>query len=257
MKIYSDEHITYTIDNYYNIAYNLNSVHFVKIKKPNDYQKINSNTKVLIVNIRNKLENIDDFEIKHIIFYQKYNHQLDYLPISATHVLFGKDYNNEISLDEKTNLTYIFFGIHFNQKVDNLPITTQIIIFGIYFNQSIDLLPSSLNLLILGYYYNKNTDNLPNTIKKIIFGYNFNKDTSNLPFKLEHLTINCCFNQKLEYLPPNIKEIHFIEYFHLNRFSYFCYDFDKCYLPSLQYIKLPLHYNKLDFIRKYKNVIVE
>lgn len=256
MKIYSDEHITYTIDNYYNITYNLNSVHFVKIKKPNDYQKINTNTKVLIVNVRNKLENIDDFHIKHIIFYQKYNHQLDYLPTSATHVLFGKDYNKEISLDEKTNLTYIFFGIHFNQNVDYLPITTQVIIFGIYFNRPIDLLPNNIHFIILGYYYNQSTNNLPNSIKKIIFGYNFNKPTCNLPLKLEHLSLNCCFNQSIQYLPPNIKEIHFLEYFELNRFSHFTFHFDDCYLPFLEYIKLPLHYNKLDFILKNKHVVV-
>lgn len=257
MKIYSDEHITYKIDNYYNVEYSIHSTNFVKIKIPKDYKKINSETKVLIININKKLENIDDFQIKHIIFYQKYNHELDYLPHSVQCVLFGKNYNKEISLDHKTNLTHLFFGIHFNQKVDNLPITIQSIIFGIYFNKPIDFLPSNLKFLILGYYYNQPTDNLPNNVVEIIFGHNFNKSICNLPLKLERITFNCCFNKSVAHLPQNIKKIYFVEYFELNRLSHFTFDFNDCYLPYLEYIKLPSHYNKFYFKKKYANVFIE
>lgn len=100
-----------------------------------------------------------------------------------------------------SKLKKIIFGENFDQPIDNLPKILNEIIFTQYskFNQPINFLPNSLEILILGNSFNNSLDNLPNSLKYLTIGNTCSK----------YFNASCIFNQSLDNLPNSLIELTF------------------------------------------------
>ena len=146
----------------------------------------------------------------------KFNHPVENLPNSLTHLKFGKHFNQPID-NLPPSLMQLELGDDFNQPIDNLPRSLVHLEFSqkSCFNKSINNLPVSLKYLRLGYYFNQPVtyhtiflgnenstqflitiinlfkfdekfnqpvDNLPESLKTIVFGWNFNQSVNKHKF---------------------------------------------------------------------------
>jgi len=126
-------------------------------------------------------------EINTIIIYGHFDHPIDNLPPSITH---------------------LYLGIDFNQNVDNLPHGLKHLTFGFLFNKPVDNLPNSLEYLKFGYSFNQKVDNLPNSLTELEFEGNFNNSIDNLPDSIICLKLGLIYSIKINKFPKCLKELY-------------------------------------------------
>lgn len=121
----------------------------------------------------------------------------------------------------------IFFEEHskFNQSIDNLPNSLEILTLPDDYNLPINNLPYSLKILTLGNNFNNSLDYLPNSITHLMIGrgclkyFNasckFNQPINDLPNSLIELTFSdeSIFQKKLDNLPNSLKKIRLSGYY--------------------------------------------
>jgi hypothetical protein len=167
----------------------------------------------------------------------RFNHPVEYLPETITHIVFGGKFNNKINLKNNT-LQFIEFYGEYNYPLDGLPDSIiEINICGWDFNQPINKLPyyllclnflgasnkfnkpincSNSNLQKLNLKsseFNQPIDNLPSNLKILILPNKFNQPVENLPCTIEEIYFGQEFNQSLDYLPNSIVELFLHENF--------------------------------------------
>ena len=96
----------------------------------------------------------------------KFNHPVDSLPTSITHLTFGSGFNQSVDA-LPSSITHLTFGRHFNQSVSNLPSSITHITFGSAFNHPVNMLPSSIQNLKFGVDFNHELNNLPPNLEFI------------------------------------------------------------------------------------------
>ena len=146
---------------------------------------------IYIYKIKNvtDLDHLKDFKnVREIAFVNGFNQEVDNLPSSLTHLLFGHNFNQKVD-KLPLSLRVISFRNNFNQEIDKLPLGVTHLYLGLHFNQEIDHLPSSLTHLTFGFYFDQEIDNLPSTLTHLTIPVRFNKKVYNLPSSLTHLTI--------------------------------------------------------------------
>eukprot|EP01112_Ceratiomyxa_fruticulosa_P019290 TRINITY_DN6297_c0_g3_i1.p1 TRINITY_DN6297_c0_g3~~TRINITY_DN6297_c0_g3_i1.p1 ORF type:complete len:286 (-),score=61.90 TRINITY_DN6297_c0_g3_i1:75-932(-) len=163
------------------------------------------------------------------------------LPFSLKRLCFGYYFKQQIGdLKQLPNLTHIYFGMNFNQPIDNLlPDSLEHLEFVHFscFNQTINSLPPNITFLKLPSSFNQpltalppkitkltflqnfnqliNRNNLPLNLKQLEFCYDscFNHSINDLPLSITHLTMNDMFNLPIASLPPNLKRLELGRYF--------------------------------------------
>ena len=93
--------------------------------------------------------------IKKIEFHwhSRFDHQLDFLPKSLTHLKLGPNFNMPLdNLPE--GLTHLELGPYFNIELERLPESLTYLDLGHCFNQALCKLPDSLINLTIGTHYN-------------------------------------------------------------------------------------------------------
>ena len=130
-----------------------------------------------------------DAKTKTLTIYYSFNEELKELPLDVQIIVFEESslihhkeflfteqyskFNKEVdSLPNST--THLIFGRHFNQRADKLPSSSTHLTFGYNFNQEVNNLPLSLTHLTFGYNFNQEVDNLPPKLTHLTFGSNFN-----------------------------------------------------------------------------------
>jgi hypothetical protein len=141
---------------------------------------------------------------------------------------------------ENNPIKKIFFPYSFNNQIDNLPNTLEIIIFphNSIFNKPINDLPTSLKILCLGNYFDQVITNLPNNIEHLILPNNYNYQIIKLPSNLKTLI----FNSEVD---NSYNEFHYVQP-----------NFELNYLPiNLEFLSLPINcdVNKLYKLCKFIN----
>lgn len=127
-------------------------------------------------------------------------------PPSLTCLSFAPYFNEPIhDVKLPLSLTHLEFGKMFNQSIDNLPLGLIFLTLGEYFNQPVDKLPLSLTHLSLGEYFNQPVHNLPLSLTHLLLGEYFNQPVDKLPLFLTSLTVGNHFNQSIDKLPPSCK----------------------------------------------------
>lgn len=148
--------------------------------------------------------------IKHIIFDEKFNQNIDNLPdIIETIIILGrycisinKLPNNLITLLLNYNVS-----CHINYFSPNL---VNIINNNCILNSLCNYCPNNLKFIQLGTYFNDEIHNLSSSIEIIILGKYFNKSIENLPQNISHLILNISNNlnenliNKIQKINPNI-----------------------------------------------------
>lgn len=135
-----------------------------------------------------------------------------------THLIFGEKFNNNVNY-LPDSLTHLYFGDDFNKSVDNLPNSLLFLSFGKKFNRSVDKLPNSLLFISFGDDFNSTINNLPNTIKDIEFGKNFSQSLNNLKDGLktikflnifyDYIQLTYGYNAKdIDRLPISLEKIY-------------------------------------------------
>lgn len=81
------------------------------------------------------------------------------------------------------------------------------LIFGGEFNQQLEILPSSLEILYFHGQYNQPLPQLPNTLQSLSLSDAYNMPLPRLPDGLQFLRIGTNFDQELSYLPESLKQI--------------------------------------------------
>eukprot|EP00026_Physarum_polycephalum_P018564 Phypoly_transcript_20200.p1 GENE.Phypoly_transcript_20200~~Phypoly_transcript_20200.p1 ORF type:complete len:175 (+),score=12.54 Phypoly_transcript_20200:67-591(+) len=106
--------------------------------------------------------------ITHLHFGSYFYQPVDFLPAKLTHLSFGKNFNQTINHLPYglTHLTFHSFLAIFNQPVDHFPITY--IFFGLNFNQKVDL-PPFITHLRFGPDFNQPIEFLPPHLTRITF----------------------------------------------------------------------------------------
>jgi hypothetical protein len=82
----------------------------------------------------------------------EFNHKLDELPDSVTHLTLGTHFSQPIEL-LPDSITHLTLGRNFTEPVNHLPKNLIYLMTGTYFNQPVDMLPANLTHLTLGYYF--------------------------------------------------------------------------------------------------------
>ena len=111
----------------------------------------------------------------------KFNHPVNELPHSITHLTFGFSFN--LSVDNLVHgITHLTFGKHFNQLVDNLPSSITHLTFDFDFNQSLNNLPPDLEFITLSIKYDLQILNIPPRLQVIncFNKYKYINDLNNL-----------------------------------------------------------------------------
>ena len=103
-----------------------------------------------------------------LVFGNKFNNTVNYLPDSILYLYFGDDFNKSVDNLPKL-LLHLSFGKSFNATVDNLPNELIFIKFGNKFNSTINLLPNSLKELQLDENFSQSLNNLKYGLKSIKF----------------------------------------------------------------------------------------
>lgn len=170
--------------------------------------------------------------VKKLKFGNAFNHPVDNLPSSLTHLIFGLYFNH--SVDNLPNsITHLVFDYFFNQPINNFPDNLTHLSFNDSFNQSINNLPNKLTHLFCGDSFNQPIENLPNSIKYLNLGKNFIQRLDNLPNSIDTLVIKPLKLSSIEFvhLPKNLKK------FNIN--IPFNYDYDYDSICNIDYNILP------------------
>lgn len=137
-----------------------------------------------------------------------YDCVIDVLPKFLEEVEFENiiEINN---LDWETNLKKITFNVHFALPTHNIkfPPTLKYIHFGNYFNDSIDNLPNSVEIIELGNHHNHEISHFPDNLKKINFGKKYKYSIDNLPDGVEEIIITSKYDKQITKLPLSLKKI--------------------------------------------------
>ena len=138
--------------------------------------------------------------INHLIFDEYYNHPIENLPETITHLEF-KDGRGK-------------YGIinHFSKKLNKLPNTVTHLVLNDLYNLLLDELPSSLKYLSLGWNYKQTIDKLPDSIEEIQFRSGFSRDMEDRYGDFNSPT----FNIKINKLPLNLKIFNYIDNIKIN-----------------------------------------
>lgn len=124
-------------------------------------------------------------------------------------IYFGISFNQTLN-NLPPNITFLFFALDFNQPIDNLPKEINKICFSPIskFNQSVNNLPINLKTILFGQYFNKTIDVLPYGITNIYFSPTsyFNQPIDNLPMTVEDIRLGMYFDQPVNNLPINLKK---------------------------------------------------
>lgn len=198
------------------------------------------------------LDNLNLYNLEHLILGDCYNYPLDNLPNKLKKIIFTPYSQFYQPLDNLPNsLTDLTLGLMFNHPLDNLPQTLTHLTLGDYYNQPLNNLPQNLTHLILGYNYKQSIDNLPPNLIHLTLGYSFNKPITNLPPTLTHLRINTFFrnnNSILIYsdLPNDLNDI-FLTGIPDNITHLYLYEYNVCldnyvFPKSLIYLELSYYY---------------
>jgi len=134
-------------------------------------------------------------------------------------IYFDNEFNSPLSgdiIELIKKVDTIYFGMDFNQPVDNLPSKTFVdshdscirkINFGHSFNQPVDNLPNGVVELLFSSAFNQPLDNLPSSVNKIEICGMFNHHLDHLPSNLKYLSLICGFSQPLNNLPDSLEYI--------------------------------------------------
>ena len=101
-------------------------------------------------------------------------------------------------------LQYAHFNTHFNDTINNLPLTITSLSLGCSFNKSMDYLPKGLIILSLGCNYNQPIKSLPYSLISLSFAHDFNQSIKNLPNSINKLTLGHKFQHSLSKLPLSL-----------------------------------------------------
>lgn len=143
-----------------------------------------------------------------------FNHSIDDLPKNVHTLKFNINSKFNQPVDHlPVSLEVLHFGHKFNQPVEHLPESLKVLHFGGYFNQSVEHLPESLEVLHFGQKFNQSVKQLPESLKVLHFGWNFNQSVDHLPVNLHTLKFSYHFNQSVDHLPSNLRELYLGEHF--------------------------------------------
>lgn len=114
-------------------------------------------------------------------------------------------------------LTELEFTHSFNQPVDHLPPSLQILKLKDDFNQRIDHLPDGLLVLRFDGFascaFNQPIDHLPSSLDTLKLGSNFDQPIDHLPEGLSILLImSHKFDYPVDHLPPGLMKLHLFDY---------------------------------------------
>lgn len=203
--VYQDNHVTY-YDSYCKFVYDLKSQSHLIINEIKDYDKLNDDIRVLIININHPVPNYL-FKVKHLMFGEYFNTSINniYENDCITHLIFGNAFNLKIKKFPK-NLFFLQFGIYYDFNVSNLPNNLTHLVFGMYFNKPLNELPSSIKFIKFGYFFNQYIDNtiLPPNLETLHLNSYFNKELINLPLNLKNLRLGWDFNQSIHMCPTEL-----------------------------------------------------
>lgn len=163
---------------------------------------------------------LDDLRIglslyKKISFHDKFNKPLENL-YNYSHIdtlFFGLKFNQKIDNLPK-NLKNLFLSRDFNQPLDNLPTTLKELKVLGCFNYPLDFLPMGLEKLYLGEKFNHTLDNLPSTIKELCFLYSgnmFDYPLRNLPKSIEYISLDGNYRYKDEVIKLYGNKVEFLD----------------------------------------------
>lgn len=128
--------------------------------------------------------------VTHLVFSRDFNQPIyNHIPSSVKHLIFGDEFNQRVD-SLPSRLTHLRFGHFFNNKVDNLPSTITHLEFGDYFDQPIDHLPSSITHLKLGNYFDEAVELIPTSVTHLILHDNNLEFIDGLPASITHLTLS-------------------------------------------------------------------
>lgn len=183
--------------------------------------------KILILgnNFNQSVDNLPKKLNSLIILNLNFNQSVDNLPSNLIHLLLipSEEYIPEQIITDDNNynnydnyLSYLNFNktclydnCIINLSINNLPIGLKSLILLNKFNNSLDNLSNTLELLIVGNYFDLSFDYLPNSLKILGFGNKFNGSLNNLPSSIEILIIGSKLSNKIEIFPYNLKKIIF------------------------------------------------
>ena len=109
---------------------------------------------------------INDTKIDEIYFGINFNQDISLLPSFIKKIDFDywSKFNHKIDFLPKS-LTHLKLGYYFNQSLNNLPKGLTHLTLGYWFNQPIDNLPEGLTHLTLPKYYKHPLDHIPKNCK--------------------------------------------------------------------------------------------
>ncbi len=141
------------------------------------------------------------------------------------------------------------------------------ILFPYSFNESIDNLPNTLEIIIfpLNSIFNKPIDNLPTSLKILCMGNSFNQLVSNLPNNLLHLILPNDYDNLITKLPSNLKTLIFdtqkfvrskrIYNENIDKQLYCTANFRLACIPSgIEFLSLPTNYYDINLLKIIDNL---
>lgn len=207
----------------------------------------------------------------------KFNHPIDYLPPTITHLVLGGKFNNKIN-NSINSLQFVEFYGEYNLPLDDLPDSIrEIKICGWDFNQPIRKLPCMLlylnfvgtsnkfnqpiecdhlyleKLNLSRSKFNQHVNNLPPSLKILILPNEFNQPVENLPCAIEILQFGKDFNNSVDFLPNSLKELYLGENFSQsldnlpNCIKFLSIRLNKSVSNIKSLINLPISIKKLSF----------
>lgn len=131
---------------------------------------------------------------------------------NLTHLALPEIFNESVDYLPHS-LEVLHFGLGFNQPVNHLPPNLYVLRFGRSFNQPIDHLPQTLKILLIPSIFDQPVDQLPPGLTTLHLGAKFNHSVDNLPPALENLLIEGRFNQPVDHLPQCLQVLYIIYQF--------------------------------------------
>jgi len=211
--------ISQLLSNHQKIYLTMTSTFMNKFKYKFIYREKIDVDKIIKLSYFNNFECVSISDISdEIPKYAKYVYLITYimdlthnpLPL-ATHLTFGRFFNQSIIGKIPPSVTYLEFGSCFNRSIkDSIPPSVIHLIFGFDFNQSIkNSIPSSVTHLTFGTSFDRSIkNNIPSSVTHLTFGYCFNQPIEcNIPSSVTHIVFGNQFDYPLDTIPLSIKEI--------------------------------------------------
>jgi hypothetical protein len=134
--------------------------------------------------------------IKYLTFDDNFNKRIDHIPLSVTHLVFGKKFNQASFVQtlgslHRSKMTHLTFGNNFNQPIMRcIPNSVTYLRFGDNFNQPISLsLWSSVTHLHFGKYFNQSLADIPHSIRELTLCNDYNQKINNCAFSKNQIII--------------------------------------------------------------------